>query len=36
MRGCVGRPFLMLQEGQCLEAHVTDVAQKYGYCRQRS
>lgn len=29
------RRFLMLMEGQCLEAQVGAVAQKYGYCRQR-
>ena len=27
--------FLMLMEGQCLQANISDVAQKYGYCRQR-
>jgi hypothetical protein len=31
----LARRFLMLQEGQCLDTHITDVAQKYGYCRQR-
>ena len=25
----------MLQEGQCLQQNVSQVAQKYGYCRQR-
>jgi transposase len=27
--------FLMLQEGLCLDANVSAVAKKYGYCRQR-
>jgi transposase len=27
--------FLMLMEGQCLDEHVGDIAQKYGFCRQR-
>ena len=27
--------FLMLMEGECLQANISDVAQKYGYCRQR-
>ena len=27
--------FLMLLEGQCLQANISDVAQKYGCCRQR-
>src|SRR6266571_546375 len=27
--------FLMLVEGECLQANVATVAQKYGYCRQR-
>lgn len=31
----VARRFLMLLEGQCLEQHIQDVVQKYGYCRQR-
>jgi hypothetical protein len=29
------RRFLMLVEGECLQRPVTDVAQKYGFCRQR-
>jgi len=29
------RRFLMLVEGQCLQAQVTDIAHKYGFCRQR-
>ena len=29
------RRFLMLVEGQCQEAQITAVAQKFGYCRQR-
>jgi hypothetical protein len=29
------RRFLMLLEGQCLQSGIGDVAQKYGYCRQR-
>ena len=31
----MARRFLMLQEGQCLDTHISAVAQKYGYCRQR-
>lgn len=31
----LARRFLMLVEGQCLQANVTAVAQKFGYCRQR-
>jgi len=31
----MARRFLMLVEGQCLEAQIGAVAQKYGYCRQR-
>lgn len=31
----LARRFLMLVEGQCLEAQIGEVAQKYGYCRQR-
>jgi hypothetical protein len=31
----LARRFLMLVEGQCLEAQIGSVAQKYGYCRQR-
>ena len=27
--------FLMLLEGECLQGHVTDIAHKYGLCRQR-
>ena len=27
--------FLMLVEGECLEAQIATIAQKYGYCRQR-
>src|SRR2546427_10419677 len=27
--------FLMLVEGECLEANITSIADKYGYCRQR-
>jgi hypothetical protein len=27
--------FLMLVEGECVEANISTVAQKYGYCRQR-
>ena len=29
------RRFLMLVEGECLQAQVSDIAQKYGFCRQR-
>jgi hypothetical protein len=29
------RRFLMLVEGECLQAQVTETAQKYGFCRQR-
>jgi hypothetical protein len=29
------RRFLMLVEGECLQAQITDTAQKYGFCRQR-
>ena len=29
------RRFLMLVEGQCLQAQVADTAKKYGFCRQR-
>ena len=29
------RRFLMLVEGECLQAQVTHLAQKYGFCRQR-
>ncbi len=31
----LARRFLMLVEGQCLQASVSTIAQKYGYCRQR-
>lgn len=31
----LARHFLMLVEGQCLQASVSATAQKYGYCRQR-
>ena len=31
----MARRFLMLVEGQCLQARVNAVARKYGYCRQR-
>ena len=27
--------FLMLLEGQCLQANISAIAQRYGYCRQR-
>lgn len=27
--------FLMLVEGECLEANIATIAEKYGYCRQR-
>jgi len=31
----LARRFLMLMEGQCLQNNIADVAQKYGFCRQR-
>jgi transposase len=31
----LARRFLMLLEGQCLESNTAEVAEKYGYCRQR-
>jgi transposase-like protein len=31
----LARRFLMLLEGQCLEANIIAVARKHGYCRQR-
>lgn len=31
----LARRFLMLVEGQCLQSNILDLAQKYGFCRQR-